>query len=306
MARLDRSLYRRPREAEDGRVGASVPTLAVSVLPLVVATATVAAPGGGRVGELSPAVEIERAVARVGPTVITATELVLETQLVLLRERGPGAAAAVDFGPDALQRAYASLETLNRSQIEPSPRPQVGDGDELSLAELLDAVLAHVVTRSLLLTEAQRLGFPRPSEARVDADFADLVAVAGGRGPLRRALERSGFRSAVDASGRTPPDLAEILRAEIWVVRLIDRGARQPLTEADIEACYGRLADALGRPGLRRVRDRLETAMRTARAMRSASELLDRIEARVEVRYAAPFRRRPRPDIELCPPPEVW
>lgn len=244
-----------------------------------------------------PAVELERAAVRIGQVVVfTLGDILAEARLLLIEEGGTALANRVRFGPDELREVLEILDTGE------------GSGPLLELADLMASVLAAMVHRALLRTEARRLELRPATEAEVLEAFRELRARVPRRSTLPVALEEAGFGRARSPS-RPPPRLADVLRADIEVERMI-RFRRGPLDEIpaeEVEDCLSLRAEDLGvelqaaSAGL--WRETVAAAMEEARLSRGLEELLKQLSRRVEVVYAPPFRSRPLPEIPACPSP---
>jgi hypothetical protein len=243
----------------------------------------------------SPAVVLERAVARVDQTVFTLTELLAEARLALLREGGARAAERLRFEPGELQAVLAAV----------GGRPGTVGAEEV--AELLSSVLAGMVQRALLVGEARRLQLRPVPDAQLRAAYEDILALGADPAAIEAALEDAGFGDVRPGQLAPPSGLAAVLRAEAMAERLVDLRARSRaiLDEEELRACYAARADALGRPGFEAVRDRLEAAMRLAKVTRRLGQLVSQLESRAEVRYAPPFRPEPLPRVDACPSAEA-
>lgn len=237
-------------------------------------------------------IELDRAVARVERTVLTLTELLAEARLTLLREGRPYAAERLALEPKELEAVLQAIGQDTTNQ------------DAERLGAFLSSVLAQMVQRTLLLTEVRRLQLREIPEEEVVEAYEALLRVIPDRVRLREALAAAGFGVSDDPMGRGPPPaLAAVLRAELSAERLVELRARTlpPISEEELQACYATLEKQLGSPGLERVRRALEHAMRLDRLTARIAELITQLEARVEVRYAPPFRRAAPPPVERCP-----
>lgn len=264
----------------------------------VVAWLASAVPPGGFVVTASvssgPAVELERAAVRVGSAVFTLGDVLAEARLLLIEEGGSDLADRIRFDPPELEAILDVLAT------------GTGGSATVEMAELLSSVLAAMVHRALLRTEARRLELRPATEAEVIEAFRELRARVPRRSRFREALEEAGFGRARSAA-RPPPRLGEVLRSEIEVERMI-RFRRGPLDETpdrEVDACLALRAEALGvqegSPGAELWREAVTAAMEEARLTQGLEELLEQLVQRVDVVYAPPFRARPLPEISACP-----
>lgn len=247
-----------------------------------------AAAQGAAAGAPDEARLVDMVVAQVDTTVITWSELLAETRLVMLRSRGP------EFA-----RSGAITEPL------------------------LQAVLRSIVSRELLLSEARRLHLRDVAEADVQGVLGEIGALFETPGDHQRFLERIGFSTPVRRPSAAPdpqvapPGLVAVLRAELQVARFIQLRIRPGivLREADVQRCYELNRHLLGDEPLAGVRPLIERALRQARSDAALAALVAQLERRTTVRYSAGFElppmgrpeeAAPRDALELrCPSDEA-
>jgi hypothetical protein len=205
---------------------------------------------------------VDMVVAEVGGTVVTLSELVAETRLVLLRTRGPDVAWSAELSP-----------------------------------RLLGAVLRNVVHRNLLLAEVKRLQLRDPDPEDVDRAGVALRRAFATSGDFDRFLERAGFRDAGSEVRALPPLLVAILKAELLAERFLDVRVRLDLDVPDdeVEACYEKNVARLGGRPLEKVRARIVDRLRYEKERAGYEALIVRLEGRTEVVYIPPFERTPLP-----------
>ena len=211
---------------------------------------------------------VEMVVARVDTTVITLSELVAETRLVLLRTHGPERARSVELTDD-----------------------------------LLRAVLRAMTARELLLAEARRLQLREVPEAEVEAAAREVRRRFATPGDYVRFLERVGFTVPRRGLGRgswvaAPPVLAAILRAERQVERFIALRIHQGIVvhDDDVRRCYEANARRFARQPLGRVAPIIERTIRREQAERSFRSLVEQLERKAEIHYAPGFVPDPDPE----------
>jgi hypothetical protein len=215
-------------------------------------------PGEQPVKQLGQVVDM--VVAQVDSTVITLSELLAETRLVLLRTHGPERARTLPLGRD-----------------------------------LLRAVLRAMVTRELMLAEARRLQLREVPQGEVEAAVRKIRDRFGSLGDYVRFMERVGFTvpSPGSAGGTpVPPVLEAILRAERLVERFIALRVRSnaPVRPERAKACYLRHRDRLGGRSFEDARPVVEQVLREERAERTLRALITELEARATIRYAPDFK----------------
>lgn len=199
-------------------------------------------------------------VAQVDSTVITLSELVAESRMVMLRTHGPQLARTLPLDRD-----------------------------------LLRAVLRAMVSRELLLAEARRLQLREIPQSEVAAAARQIRDRFSTSGDYIRFLERVGFtvpRSALDGGPiPVPPVLAAILRAEKLVERFIALRIRPAVgvQEADVLACYQANLAVLGGAKLASVRATIEETIRQERAEDTLRALIEQLERRATIRFAPRF-----------------
>jgi hypothetical protein len=222
---------------------------------------------------------VDMVVAQVDTSVVTYSELLAETRLVVLRTRGPELARSGAF-------------------------------DE----QLLKAVLRSIVSRELLLREARRLQLREVSQAEVEAAIAEIQGRFQTAGDYQRFLERIGL-APQSGDGRTgpPPALVAIVRAELQVARFINLRVRPGVAvrESDLQRCYEANRHLLGGEELAAVRPLIERALREERSDSAIDTLVTQLEKKATLRFAPGFdpppagASRPRKDdraLELrCP-----
>lgn len=205
---------------------------------------------------------VDMVVAEVGTTVVTLSELVAQTRLVLLRTRGPDIAWSADITPP-----------------------------------LLSAVLESIVNRELLLAEVKRLQLRDPDPAVLERAATQLAARFATPGDFDRFLERAGFRDIGADSSEMPPALVAILKAELLAERFLDVRVRlnAQASVEEITACYEKNRGRFdGRP-ITEVQGRIGQRIREQKEQRALELLIEQLEERTPIVYLPPFERRTAP-----------
>jgi hypothetical protein len=210
---------------------------------------------------------IDLVVAQVDTAVITLSELIAETRLVMLRTGGAD---------------QARSEALSEG--------------------LLHAVLRSMVTRELLLAEARRLQLRGIAQAELDHAVEDVRGRFETAGDYYRFLERIGLGSSdgVAAERGTPPALIAILRAELEVQRFVTLRIRPSIAVREVEVgrCYEENKELLGGEPLARVRPMIEQTIREARADLALGSLVLQLAKKATLRFAPGF------EVEVPSAPE--
>lgn len=177
--------------------------------------------GQGPLGDQRLAQEINQVVdmvvAEVDKRIVTLSELLAETRLVLLRQAGP---------------AQARTAAIRRP--------------------LLMAVLRSIIVRNLLLGEAKRLNLSALPAENTDRVLRSIRGLFANRGEYVRFLEQFGFdigpEALSSASAPIPPLLADIIRSELEVERFVTLRIHSSLvvSEDDIRECYLDQVDVFG------------------------------------------------------------
>jgi hypothetical protein len=224
---------------------------------------------------------IDLVVAEVDKRIITLSELLAETRLVLLRQGGPASARGATIG-----------------------KP------------LLMAVLRSIVARNLLLGEARRLNLSvLPAEDTRNA-LRDIRRLFANRGEYVRFLERFGFSIGAEAlssaSAPVPALLAQIIHDELEVERFVALRIDSSLvvSQDDIRECYLDQIDVFGGQALKLVQGRIEESLREYRAERRLLRLVTQLQQKTRIRFTSNFKSegplldvsRARDEVELqCP-----
>ena len=208
---------------------------------------------------------IDMVVAQVDSTVITFSELVSETRLVLLRTGGPELARA---------------GTLSQG--------------------LLAAVLRSIVVRELILGEVRRLKLRDVPETEVKKAIDGVKVLFPSSADYQRFLEKSGFSepgSTMVNNLDAPASLVAVVNAEIQVERFLDIRVRRNIAvrESEVVLCYEANKVRIGRP-YQNVRDQVRLRLEEQRAERGMVVLVDGLERRATVRYAPNFEPPPKAD----------
>ena len=224
---------------------------------------------------------VDMVVVQVDATVITLSELIGEARLVVLRARGPELARTAALGQD-----------------------------------LLNAVLASMVTRELLLGEVRRLQLREVPEDEIEAAMDGLRRRFSAPGDFARFLERIGLREREESDNavvRGPRELAAILRAELQVERFIALrvGTGGLIRDAEVLRCYDARREELGRRPLATVRPLIERTLREAQSEAQLKGLIAQLEKKAVVHYAPGYRlesltAKPAGEVPLglrCPEP---
>lgn len=233
----------------------------------------VAAPGEGA----SEPHLVDMVVARVDTTVITLSELVRETRLVLLQTGGPEVARAA----------------------------QLSDG-------LLASVLRNMVSRELLLGEVRRLKLRDVPELEVRRAIEHLREAFASPADYERFLERAHFLEPGAGEARAlgaPAGLVEIILAELQVERFLDVRVRRNVVvrDAEISRCFEANRASFGGRTLDEVRGVISARLMEQHQERALRALIAQLERRANVRFTAGFDAAapgPEPRVGLdCPEP---
>jgi hypothetical protein len=221
--------------------------------------------GQGPPGDQRPAQEINQVVdmvvAEVDKRIVTLSELLAETRLVLLRQAGP---------------AQARTAAIRRP--------------------LLMAVLRSIIARNLLLGEAKRLNLSALPAENTDRVLRSIRGLFANRGEYVRFLEQFGFdigpEALSSASAPIPPLLADIIRSELEVERFVTLRIHSSLvvSEDDIRECYLDQVDVFGGQALNLVRERIAEALREFRAEHRLVRLVTQLRKKAKVRFTSNFK----------------
>ena len=204
---------------------------------------------------------VDMVVAQVDNRIITLSELLAETRLVLLRQAGP---------------EQARTAAINRP--------------------LLMAVLRSIVARNLLLSEAKRLNLSKLSEDEIRLALRNLRELFANRGEYVRFLERFGFSIGTEAlsaaSAPIPPLLMDIVRSEIEVERFVNLRIHSSLvvSEDDIRECYLDQIDVFGGQALNLVRERIAQTIKGFRAEQRLVKLVNQLRQKTKVKFTSNFK----------------
>ncbi len=195
---------------------------------------------------------VDMVVAQVDSTVITFSELMAETRLVLLRTRG--------------------LE-LARSGVISRP--------------LMLAVLRSIVQRELILGEVRRLNLQVP-EDEVERALAAVRRKFPTPEDYQRFMDLTGFRDPV--TGLTPL-LSAVLRSELQADRYLDLRVRLNgvMPESDLVRCYEANEKKFFGRTFAEMKPRIQAVLREHREQKALAELIDQLIARAKIRYSPGF-----------------
>jgi hypothetical protein len=233
------------------------------------------------IGSLPPGVPeyrlMDMVVAQVDSTVVTLSELVAETRLVLLRTAG--------------------LEVARAANISQG---------------LLNAVLKSIVTRELLLGEVRRLKVHEVRDKDVEQEIQAIKSRFPSQVDYVRFLEKAGFREpGATEMGNfdAPPSLVSMVLAEISVQRFLEARAprNRSVDENEVKRCYEANKERLG-PWSPTVQSRISERLFEQEQERALKTLVDQLEKKATVRYADKFEPsksgEPASDVVLtCPEP---
>lgn len=262
-----------------GRAGHSA---AVAATPLVGLLAAVAASGPGLEGAATPVDPrlpegsvVDMVVARVNDAVVTLSELVAQTGLVLLRARGD------DVAIDA---------ALSR--------------------DLLASVLDAVINEMLLHQEVRRLQLEEvPERAVLRAYRADLERFAD---PRRAAAFATTYGFERPEPVAPPPLWTALLNRRLAVDAFLEARARldvQP-SSSRVLRCYEANAAYFAGRSFADAEPIIRSRIEAQEAARTAERLIDDLRRRARIRVAAGFEARqstePRDAAAFtCPIPDV-
>lgn len=222
---------------------------------------------------------IDMVVAQVDAAVITLSELVAETRLVLLKTAGAEVARA----------SYLSQGLLN-------------------------AVLKNIVSRELLLSEVRRLKLRDVPDQEMQQALEGIQKRFTDPADYERFLVKSGFREPGTEMIRgfdAPASLLAIVTAERQVERFLEVRVRKGTPrESDVEACYEANRVQVGPRTLDELRGEIQARLAEQERERAIAMLLEQLAKRVTIRYAAGFEpNEPIGTIAVsigleCPPPK--
>ena len=204
---------------------------------------------------------VDMVVASVDKRIVTLSELLAETRLVLLRQSGPTRARA------------ASIDR-----------------------ELLSAVLRNILARNLLLSEARRLNLRPLSPDPVQAALRSIRGLFQSRDEYVRFLERFGFEVGPEAlrmaSAPLPPLLVSIIRAELEVERFISLRINSSLVVSDdeVRSCYEQQAKTLGGQSFEEARPRLAESIRRVRGEQRLIRMVNQLSEKAEITFTDNFK----------------
>ena len=209
-------------------------------------------------------------IAEVDTTVITYSELLAETRLVLVRSGGPRLALA---------------QSLSKP--------------------LVLAVLRAMVHRELLLAEMRRLQLGKAPEDGVLDALSSVRRRFATDGDYLRFLERAGF-AELGAEDLAPQSLLAILRAEQQVDRFLDIRIRLAavISEADLYACYQANAARFSGRSFAQVQDLLRNTLQAQREREALKSLVEQLARRARIQYAKGYEPGPlqeEPSALRCP-----
>ena len=204
---------------------------------------------------------VDMVVARVDKRIVTLSELLAETRLVLLRQSGP---------------AQARAASIDR--------------------ELLSAVLRNILARNLLLSEARRLNLrPLPPEPVQEA-LRSIRRLFQSRDEYVRFLERFGFELGPEAlssaAAPVPPLLVAIIRAELEVERFISLRINSSLVVSDeeIRNCYEQQSKFLGGQTFEQAKPRLFEAIRRVRGEQRLIRMVNQLSDKADLSFTDNFK----------------
>jgi hypothetical protein len=217
----------------------------------------------------SPGQLVDRVVATVDTRVITLSELVAETGLVLLDTRGPR--VALEGG-------------LPRS--------------------VLRTVLRSMVDGAVILQEVQRLQLRPTDPDAARREVERLLSQFESEAERRRFLLEYGF----DPDRSIPPLMLQRVEAQLGVDRFIDLRLRLQLdlSEDQLRLCYAENRDRFPGQSFEEAEPAIRAKLRAQLEERALQRLLERLEAEAEIRYAPEYRPLPRadgPELWSCPLP---
>ncbi len=195
---------------------------------------------------------VDMVVAQADSTVVTLSELMAETRLVLLRTRG--------------------LDLARSGAIS---RP------------LMLAVLRSIVQRELILGEVHRLNLQVPEE-EVERALAAVRRKFPTPEDYQRFMDLTGFRDPV--TGQTPL-LSAVLRSELQVERYLDLRVRLNVVipEPDLIRCFEMNEKKFFGRSYAEMKPRIQLVLREQREQRALSDLVTQLSNRAKIRYAPGF-----------------
>lgn len=207
-------------------------------------------------------------VAQVDSTVITFSELLSETRLVLLRTGGPELARA---------------QNLDQ--------------------KLLNAVLRSIVVRELVLGEVRRLKLRDVPDSEVKAAIEQLRRRFVTPADFERFLEKSGFSEPGTEKMReleAPASLVATVTADLSLERFLEVRVRRNLVARDSEliACYEANHDYFEGKPFALVKDELKQKLEEEQRDRAIENMVAGLERRAMVRYTPGFEPPPREPAE--------
>jgi len=230
------------------------------LLPLAL-TLSLAGPGEAPEGQV-----VDLVVARVNDAVLTLSELVAQTGLVLLRGRGP----------------------------------EVARGAALSRA-LLGSVLDAAINELLLYQEVRRLQLAEISAARIRQAYARDRSRFASEAQLEAFASTYGFRNP-DATEGPPPLWSALLRRELAVEAFLRARARlesRP-SRAAVLRCYADNAAYFAGRTFRDAEPEIRARIEAQRRARAAGRLVEDLRRRARVRVTPGFE----PPAESAEPAE--
>src|SRR5688572_11456624 len=191
-------------------------------------------------------------VAQVDSTVITLSEVMAETRLLLLRTRG--------------------LELARSGAIS---RP------------LMLSLLRSVVHRELILGEVRRLNLQVPEE-EVERALAAVRRKFPTPEDYQRFTDLTGFRDPV--SGQTPL-LSAVVRSELQAERYLDLRVRLNVVipDVDLMRCYEANESKFFGRSFSEMKPRIQLVLRDQQEQRALAELIEQLESRAKIRYSPGF-----------------
>jgi hypothetical protein len=204
---------------------------------------------------------VDMIVAQVDKRVLSLSEVLAETRLVLLRQGGPIRA--------------------RKAEVR---RP------------LFLAVLRSMVARTLLLNEAGRLNLSPLPPGDLRREMSAIRARFSTRGDYVRFLERFGFTVGADAllsaAAPIPPLLLDIIEAELEVERFVSLRIHRSIvvSEDEIRACFLSQIDVFQGQALDAVRGRIEESIRVSRSEQRLIRLLGQLQRKAKIRFAKNYQ----------------
>jgi hypothetical protein len=202
---------------------------------------------------------VDMVVAQVDSTVITFSELVAETRLVLLKTGGA-----------ELARAGNLSESL------------------------FSAVLRSMVVRELVLGEVRRLKLRDVPDTEIKGALDALRRRFVTAADFERFLEKSGFSEpGARRSGDldAPPSLIAIVTADLEVERFLDVRVRRNIIvrESEVVACHDANAALFRDRSTEEARAEIRTRLEDQQRERALLSLISTLEKRAAIRYTPGF-----------------